>query len=137
VNDVVSHNGSSWIAIAPAAAGDEPGLAPAKWQKMVDKGTDGANGTNGTNGADGAPGAPGTFSTANVTVRPQTLTNVTSGSAPCNAGEKALGGGWTIGSGGNIRAIQDQPTVSGTTPTGWTVTFSATMSGTVYAICVS
>ena len=60
------------------------------------------------------------------------------GTAACNAGEKALGGGFDVtGAGGNVRALADAPVMSGTTPTGWRFTWSQSVSGTVYAICVS
>jgi hypothetical protein len=98
----------------------------------------GATGATGSTGATGATGAAGTFSTANVAVRTATMngTGVT-GTVACNAGEKAMGGGFNLTTGGNIRAIQSAPTVTGTTPDGWSVTYSAAAAGTVYAICVS
>jgi hypothetical protein len=59
-----------------------------------------------------------------------------SGQANCLAGETAVGGGfnWT---GGNVRIMGDEPVPSTGTPTGWKVTWNATVSGTVYVICVS
>ncbi len=55
LDDLVSHNGSSWIATAPTT--DEPGVgSPNDWDLVAQKGDDGAAGTD---GADGAPGPPG------------------------------------------------------------------------------
>jgi hypothetical protein len=104
---------------------------------MAQKGDAGTQGPAGPAGPAGAQGPAGTFSTANVTVRTATLTSVTTGSVNCNAGEKALGGGWNMTSGGTIRVLEDAPVVNAGTPEGWRVRFSGTMSGSVYAICVS
>jgi hypothetical protein len=132
VNDVVSHNGSSWIAIATAAAGDVPGSAPTKWQKMADQG---ATGATGAQGPAGAQGAAGTFSTATITTRTATVTNTTSGTANCNAGEKALGGGYAQTGGTKTEFGTSRPNPATGTATGWTVTNSTNWTGTVYVIC--
>jgi hypothetical protein len=131
VNDVVSSGGTSYIAIA-AGTNFPPATSPTKWSVMAQQGATGST------GATGATGAAGTFSTANVAVRTATMdgTGVT-GTVTCNAGEKALGGGFNLTTTGNIRVTQSAPTVSGTTPNGWSVTYSSAAAGTVYAICAS
>ena len=66
IGDVVSYNGSSYVAIT-STTGNIP-TNTSFWQLLASKGdtgatgatgASGANGTNGTNGADGADGAPG------------------------------------------------------------------------------
>jgi hypothetical protein len=134
---VVSHGNASWIAIG-SGAGNTPGSSPTKWQLMADRGGTGATGATGAQGPQGPQGPQGNFSTANVNVRTATMNgSVTTATANCLAGEKAVGGGWNLTTGGNIRVVQDAPTPTTGTPTGWTATFSANVAGSVYAICVS
>jgi len=56
-NDVVSINGSSWLATGSAPAGTSPPSAP--WVLMASAGTNGATGPQGPAGATGATGATG------------------------------------------------------------------------------
>jgi len=58
VNDVVTYNGSSYVAKA-STTNEAPDSNPTKWQLLAQKGNDGAAGADGADGADGAPGAPG------------------------------------------------------------------------------
>ncbi|MHC1727227.1 MAG: carbohydrate-binding protein [Syntrophobacteraceae bacterium] len=41
-NDVVFHQGSSWISLAAANSGNEPGTSPSKWTLLAQKGDTGA-----------------------------------------------------------------------------------------------
>lgn len=53
-NDVVEHNGSSWIAVAPITT-EEPGIDP-EWERVAQKGDTGATGAAGSNGSNGSNG---------------------------------------------------------------------------------
>ena len=62
-NDVVTHNGSTWISTADNILGEEPGNPLSDvfgdWQLLAAKGADGATGVAGPTGAVGASGAVG------------------------------------------------------------------------------
>jgi hypothetical protein len=65
--------------------------------------------------------------------------------APCNAGEKATGGGWSQGTGDALNTVilkNGEPSPSTGTPTGWTVQLfnnDATdqQTYTVWVICAA
>jgi hypothetical protein len=60
INNVVTYNGTSWIAVA-ANSNITPGSdGGADWAVFAAAGSNGVNGTNGINGVNGADGAPGT-----------------------------------------------------------------------------
>jgi len=58
VNDVVAHNGETWIAVA-ASTGVTPGTDVTKWSKLAAKGDPGATGPTGSTGPAGPTGATG------------------------------------------------------------------------------
>ena len=102
----------------------------------------GEKGDKGDKGDAGAPGA------TNVVVRTASTTSNGSATATanCNAGERAVGGGFDIGGwGANVTAFRSRPSppAAGGTPTGWTATsFNQTNIGAnigvvAYVICAS
>jgi hypothetical protein len=98
-------------------------------------GVTGATGPQGTPGVTGATGAPGA---TNVVVRSITGTNF--GTATCNPGERATGGGFNITGGGlpNIYESRPSPDTAGAVPTGWYVSFASNTSAvTIYVVCAS
>ena len=114
----------------------------------------GPAGTNGTNGTNGANGTNGTNGATNVVVR--TISGPVSGGGggggvvvPCNAGERAVGGGVANPSSITTTNVVNQsgPTtngafsVNGETPTGWSTSIEnmspSTETITFYAICAS
>jgi hypothetical protein len=84
----------------------------------------------GPKGATGAPGAPG--GAANVITRTSTVSapvGVNDFSVPCQAGEKAVGGGATGPSADpevTVAGTFPSPATNGTTPTGWTGRYNVT-----------
>jgi len=58
LNDVVEHNGSSYVAVADNANQD-PATSPTCWELMAQKGNTGATGAQGPQGPTGATGAQG------------------------------------------------------------------------------
>ena len=69
VNDVVTYNGSTYVAIqANAGPGDPtPNLNPNQWSVMAQIGSTGTTGAQGTAGAQGPPGAQGAAGTPGAT----------------------------------------------------------------------
>jgi hypothetical protein len=59
LNDAVTYQGSSYISLAIANAGNTPGQSPAFWAVLAAQGTAGASGATGATGAQGLPGLPG------------------------------------------------------------------------------
>lgn len=102
-----------------------------------DPGTPGTNGTNGTNGAAGATNVTTRSVTQPVPVGDSELTS------PCNAGEKAVGGGLvTLPADPEVTFIGSYPSPStnGSTPTGWTARFTVTgipHNLTAWAVCAA
>lgn len=103
-------------------------------------GPPGTNGTNGTNGADGAAGATNVTTrsvTQSLAVGEQSLT------APCNGGEKAVGGGGAVPSADpevTLEGTFPSPSGDGTTPTGWTARFEVTgipHNVTTWVVCAA
>jgi hypothetical protein len=122
------------------------------------QGDAGATGPTGTTGATGATGAGGPQGPAGVvgtiTVRTATATvptnNEAPGSAACNSGEVAVGGGASIGAdGGSGSGVVNGTTLetsrpnpaSGTNPTGWFAIMANTSGSdqtfTVYVECAA
>ena len=109
------------------APGEIPGTGPQGLQgpegPKGDKGDDGADGTNGTNGTNGA---------TNVTTRVATQSLAANDRATltkdCNAGEKAVGGGYAIANSPEPEVFYVEggpsPATDGSTPTGWTNVFN-------------
>ena len=97
-----------------------------------DKGEPGDDGTNGTNGTNGATNVTTRVVTqslpANAQSQPLTAT--------CNAGEKALGGGYAMTNVDDpeisVERTHPSPATNGSTPTGWTVRF--TISGIAHEV---
>jgi hypothetical protein len=107
------------------------------------KGPKGDRGPRGRRGAKGATGAKGAAGATNVTVRSTNFTPGASGSgngtAACQSGERATGGGYT-GQGGTVTVEESRPEPPSGTATGWHVsasTSSPTASVTVYAVCAA
>jgi hypothetical protein len=103
----------------------------------------GPKGSKGAKGSKGSKGDPGAAGATNVTVRSAVFTastgNPGSVTAPCSAGERATGGGYTVGS-GSVDVTESRPEPATGTPTGWHVTAlstSPTANGTVYAVCAA
>lgn len=105
------------------------------------QGLQGEKGDKGEPGQDGQDGQDGTNAATNVTTR-ITTDNIGPGNvnltAPCDAGEKAVGGG--------PRFTDDEPEIvaqqaypspitDGTTPTGWTVRYE--ISGIAHVVSVA
>ena len=96
----------------------------------------GPQGEQGIQGLQGVQGERGPSGATNVVVRSaNNPAGSGTASVTCNAGEKAVGGGYELGSG--IRAIASQPTSStgtaqnGQTPIGWTVLGVVDSHGTI------
>lgn len=90
------------------------------------QGATGPQGTTGPQGATGPQGRPGTFGTITVMKRSVTIPASTlwGGAQQCNAGEVAVGGGASIGSGdgsgiANVSLQTSRPDPTSGTPTGW------------------
>lgn len=86
----------------------------------------GPQGEQGIQGLQGVQGERGPSGATNVVVRSASnASGSATATATCNTGEKAVGGGYELGSG--MRTISSQPTSStgtaqnGQTPIGWTV----------------
>jgi hypothetical protein len=136
----------------------------AKIKKKTKEWLKGATGPKGATGATGAPGAPGPAgpkSPTNVIMRTGALVSVNansfeSGTASCQPGEKAVGGGALtenvffpsiVSSFPIISAGAPETAPSGVTPTAWKVWVSnkdtktlsapATTKFTPYVVCVS
>jgi hypothetical protein len=99
-------------------------------------------------GPKGDKGDTGTAGATNVVVRTASVTSTGSATATanCNAGERAVGGGFDIGGwGANVTPFRSRPTpaTAGSIPTGWTATsFNQTNIGAAigvvaYAICAA
>jgi hypothetical protein len=108
-----------------------------------DKGDPGAPGTNGTNGTNGTAGAAGA---TNVTTRSVSASEPVGESeltVPCNAGEKAVGGGGLIpllDPEVTFMGTYPSPSTNATTPTGWTARFKITgiaHTVTTWAVCAA
>ncbi len=89
-------------------------------------------GQKGDSGASGVPGAPGASGATNVTSRVTTQSlgpgNVDQ-TAPCQAGEKAVGGGPNFTNDEPEITVQQShpsPSTNASTPTGWTVRYEIT-----------
>ena len=98
-------------------------------------------------GPKGDKGDPGTDGATNVTTRVVTASlpvgNQTQ-TASCNAGEKAVGGGFSIANAPEPEVegyeTHPSPTTDGSTPTGWTTLFTITgipHTVSTYVICAS
>ena len=114
-------NGS--LASDDFAPGEFPGTGPQG--PKGDKGDPGQDGADGTDGTDGANGA------TNVTTRVATQSLAANDRATltknCNAGEKAVGGGYAIANSPEPEVFYVEggpsPATDGSTPTGWTNVF--------------
>jgi hypothetical protein len=102
----------------------------------------------GDKGDKGDPGATGAAGATNVVVRTASVTSTGSAtaSANCNAGERAVGGGFDIGGwGANVTPFRSRPTpaTAGSIPTGWTATSfnqtnnAANIGVVAYVICAA
>jgi hypothetical protein len=94
------------------------------------QGVQGIQGLKGDKGEPGQDGQDGTNGATSVTTRVVTATQPVGGStltSPCNAGEKAVGGGWAITNPDDpeitIHESHPAPPDNGSAPTGWTVRF--------------
>ncbi|MDQ3669385.1 MAG: hypothetical protein M3377_03755, partial [Actinomycetota bacterium] len=85
----------------------------------------------------GPAGPQGPAGPVNVAVRTAAFTSVATVQISCNAGERALAGGWDYT--GNIRVLTSQPVpnTADATPTGWKVVLRAAASGSIYVVCAS
>ncbi len=97
------------------------------------RGAEGQAGPAGAPGTDGAAGAPGQAGATNVTVR----TGV-AGQANCLQGERAVGGGAVLGSGGT-KMLYSRPNPTSGTPTGWRALDDSpdVFAPTTYVICAA
>jgi Collagen triple helix repeat (20 copies) len=171
--DVISYQGSAWITNTPIGGCVQPPFAP--WELLAEKGDPGAQGplglpgTPGAPGPKGDPGAPGPQG-AQGPVGPQgpqgpagtsaTNTHVvsvvvflnglgasTTGNAPCGTGEKVVGGGYDVSTGGSTGVVGSFPNSaipngSGGTVQGWSARGGlgfGWLNGdfTVYAVCAA
>ena len=98
-------------------------------------GATGPVGPAGPQGATGATGATGAAASTSVSVVTATGTTV-SVTASCTGGKIAVGGGYSLNAAGNNGAVSSLPVMTGTTPTGWTVTQKNTGTMTVYVTCI-
>lgn len=90
------------------------------------KGDAGPQGPTGATGAAGAPGATNVTTRVTTTTAPVGNTDVT---APCLAGERAVGGGSSFTNDEpevTVQQSRPSPATNGTTPTGWTVRYVVT-----------
>lgn len=96
------------------------------------RGPEGGSGPPGAPGTDGAPGAPGAAGATSVTVR-----TGFSGVANCLPGERAVGGGATAGTGGQL--VYSRPNPTSGMPTGWRATDNSAdvFSPTTYVVCAA
>jgi hypothetical protein len=114
------------------------------------QGAKGDPGVKGDPGGKGDPGAKGDAGATNVVVRRSTVFTTggigfSNQTASCAAGERAVGGGAGLTSGGSTTAFtvvdaKPVPTTAGAIPTGWNAAVSFTVAGlewAVYAICSS
>jgi hypothetical protein len=108
-------------------------------------GPKGAPGPGGPKG-DAGPAGPAGATTVVVRYTDVSGTGVIDGVAPCQPGERAVGGGFDAGgNGGYLTTYHDgpSPAVNGAVPTGWKVTVgsqtnvNAAMSGRIYAVCAA
>jgi hypothetical protein len=112
------------------------------------RGASGAKGTNGTNGTNGTKGTNGTNGATKVVVRQLFVSMPTAatfyqGTAQCNPGEVATGGGVNNNDASNTaRMVLDAPGGGNATspPTSWSGSFvngGAADSFNVYVVCAS
>ena len=66
-NDVVSYNGSSYVALQPNVGGPTPDLAPTNWTLLAQAGATGATGATGPQGSQGLTGATGSTGSQGLT----------------------------------------------------------------------
>lgn len=103
------------------------------------RGDTGAPGTNGTNGANGTNGTNGTNGATHLTVRTAGGSDAYQGTATCNPGEVATGGGVRPNNGGTsyVYMSMPYPNTPGGVPTGWYAYMSGGLGVTVYVVCAS
>lgn len=104
-------------------------------------------GSKGATGPAGAQGAAGANGATSVVIRTTTITGngAASGTIPCNAGERATGGGFAAGgNGAGIRVFNSRPfpSTAGATPTAWDVSVlqdggAAAVSVPIYVVCAA
>jgi hypothetical protein len=112
--------------------------------RQGDPGPQGLKGDPGPQGLKGDAGPPGS-SFSSVVVRSVNMggRGQESGTASCNAGEFATGGGFFAGGWGAVNVLNSHPTppVDGAQPTAWTVDVTqetgAQIAGRVYAVCAA
>jgi Collagen triple helix repeat (20 copies) len=108
-------------------------------------GAAGAQGAQGPQGLQGIQGIQGPAGATNVTIRSVSDSVVAGGvellPSPCQAGERATGGGGNNVASAGVNIIQSAPQPLSGTPTGWQVTYHNTTgvahSIFAYAICAS
>jgi hypothetical protein len=114
-NDVVAHDGSSWI--ATSASTGTPPPSEGTWSMLADRGAqgvagqDGTSGQDGANGQDGAPGAPGAQGPQGP-VGPTGATGATGPQGPSGVSSAVTVAGQSVTPSANLGFIATRATVT-------------------------